>query len=63
MNLMVLFQYLRIKGSQKNEIKIIYDNKFIYVFAKAYTTADKVGEPSLKRDARTQRRRRYPCYV
>ena len=42
------------KGSQKNEIKIIYDNKFIYVYAKAYTTADKVGEPSLKRDARTQ---------
>ena len=22
------------KGSQKNEIKIIYDNKFLYVFAK-----------------------------
>ena len=42
------------KGSQKNEIKIIYDNKFLYVFAKAYTTADKVGEPSLKRDARTR---------
>ena len=42
------------KGSQKNEIKIIYDNKFIYVYAKAYTTADKVGEPSLKRDATTQ---------
>ena len=42
------------KGSQKNEIKIIYDDKFLYVFAKAYTTADKVGEPSLKRDARTR---------
>ena len=42
------------KGSQKNEIKIIYDNKFLYVFAKAYTTADKVGEPSLKRDAKTR---------
>ena len=41
------------KGSQKNEIKIIYDDKFLYVFAKAYTIAEKIGEPSLKRDAKT----------
>ena len=42
------------KGSQKNEIKIIYDDKFLYVFAKAYTIAEKIGEPSLKRDAKTR---------
>ena len=37
----------------KNEIKIIYDNKFLYVFAKAYTTADK-WRTSLKRDAKLE---------
>ena len=42
------------KGSQKNEIKIIYDDKFLYVFAKAYTIAEKIGEPSLERDAKTR---------
>ena len=34
------------KGSQKNEIKIIYDNKFLYVFAKAYTCCLLYTSPS-----------------
>ena len=38
------------KGSQKNEIKIIYDDKFLYIFAKASTKDGKASVTSLERD-------------
>ena len=38
------------KPSQKTEIKIVYDKSNIYVFAKCFTSNEKLNTPSLERD-------------
>mgnify|MGYP001202029853 FL=1 len=38
------------KPSQKTEIKIVYDKSNIYVFAKCFTSKEKLNTPSLERD-------------
>ena len=43
-----------VKASQKNSIKIIYDDKFLYIFAKASTKDGKASVPSLERDYQVQ---------
>ena len=39
-----------VKASQSNNIKIIYDDKYLYIFAKAITKDGKASVPSLERD-------------
>ena len=39
-----------VKASQNNSIKIIYDDKYLYIFAKAITKDGKASVPSLERD-------------
>ena len=43
-----------VKASQNNSIKIIYDDKYLYIFAKATTKDGKASIPSLERDYQIQ---------